>query len=126
MRGGGAMSRTTFCLGIALYVLTVAFLLTDRLIADRTPGVTERNVRRIRPGMTMADVEAILGGTCEFGVGFQDRWQRQWYGEEGGAYVQFEANQVVEPASFEAGARSPWPWLRSGRKTIITRPAPQP
>jgi hypothetical protein len=26
------------------------------------PGLTEDNVRRIRPGMTLAEVEALLGG----------------------------------------------------------------
>ena len=44
--------------GLALVVL--ALLLTDRLLWQ--PGLTQDNVRRIRPGMTLAEVEALLGG----------------------------------------------------------------
>jgi hypothetical protein len=55
------MSRRTYlrCLiGVALIAL--ALLLTDRLLWQ--PGLTEDNVRRIRPGMTLAEVEELLGG----------------------------------------------------------------
>ena len=44
--------------GMALVAL--ALLLTDALLWR--PGLTEDNVRRIRPGMTLAEVEALLGG----------------------------------------------------------------
>ena len=44
--------------GVALVL--GALLLTDRLLWQ--PGLTEDNVRRIRPGMTLAEVEALLGG----------------------------------------------------------------
>ena len=44
--------------GLALVALTL--LLTDRLLWQ--PGLTEDNVRRIRPGMPLAEVEALLGG----------------------------------------------------------------
>jgi hypothetical protein len=37
-----------------------ALLLTDRLLW--APGLTEDDVRRIRPGMTLAEVEGLLGG----------------------------------------------------------------
>ena len=37
-----------------------ALPLTDRLLWQ--PGLTEENVRRLRPGMTLAEVEALLGG----------------------------------------------------------------
>src|SRR5262249_39937135 len=43
--------------GLALVV--GALLLTDALLW--APGLTEDNVRRIRPGMTLAEVEGILG-----------------------------------------------------------------
>ena len=41
-----------------IVLIALALLLTDRLLW--TPGVTEDNVRRIRPGMTLAEVEALL------------------------------------------------------------------
>ena len=37
-----------------------ALLLTDGLLWQ--PGLTEDNVRRLRPGMTLAQVEGLLGG----------------------------------------------------------------
>jgi outer membrane protein assembly factor BamE (lipoprotein component of BamABCDE complex) len=44
--------------GLAL--VAGALLPTDRLLWQ--PGLTQDNVRRIRPGMTLAEVEALLGG----------------------------------------------------------------
>ena len=41
-------------------LVVVALLLTDWLLWE--PGLTEDNVRRIRPGMTLAEVEELLGG----------------------------------------------------------------
>jgi hypothetical protein len=54
------MGKRVFFGGIALTAIAVAFLLTDHLCWE--PGVTAANVRRIRPGMTVQDVKAILGG----------------------------------------------------------------
>src|SRR5262249_6731667 len=44
--------------GLALVV--GAMLLTDRLLWQ--PGLSEQNLKRIRPGKTLAEVEALLGG----------------------------------------------------------------
>jgi hypothetical protein len=44
--------------GIAL--IACALLLTDRPLWR--PGLTEDNMRRLRPGVTLAGVEALLGG----------------------------------------------------------------
>jgi hypothetical protein len=44
--------------GVALVV--GALLLTDRLLWE--PGLTEDNVHRLWPGMTLAEVEALPGG----------------------------------------------------------------
>jgi hypothetical protein len=46
--------------GLALVV--GALFLTDWLLWQ--PGLTEDNVRRIKPGMTLAEVEALLGGSA--------------------------------------------------------------
>jgi hypothetical protein len=54
------MSRTTYFLGVGIVLVAGAFLLTDRLLWR--PGVTEANVRLIRPGMTVQQVEGLLGG----------------------------------------------------------------
>jgi hypothetical protein len=54
------MNRRVFFLGLAVSALAVALLLTYRLLQH--PGITEANVRRIRPGMSVQEVEAFLGG----------------------------------------------------------------
>jgi hypothetical protein len=53
--------------GLALVVS--ALLLTDRLLWH--PGLTEANVRRLRPGMTLAEVEALLGGPAKETIDWQ-------------------------------------------------------
>jgi hypothetical protein len=54
------MSRRTYLLVVSGLTLVVcALLLTDRLLWR--PGLTEDNVRRVRPGMTLAEVEALRG-----------------------------------------------------------------
>jgi hypothetical protein len=82
--------------GVALVAL--ALPLTDWLLWE--PGLTEDNVRRIKPGMTLAEVEALLGGpaadTFEMPPDFPAyRWQREW--REGGetVVVQFFADVAV-------------------------------
>ena len=62
-------------------LVVVALLLTDWLLWE--PGLTEDNVRRIRPGMTLAEVEALLGGpeadTVEMPAYWPAyRWHRKW------------------------------------------------
>jgi hypothetical protein len=85
--------------GLALVV--GALLLTDALLWR--PGLTEGNVRRIQPGMTLAEVEALLGGpateTVEMPADYPAyRWQREW--REGGdpVVVQFFADGTVMAA----------------------------
>jgi hypothetical protein len=86
--------------GVALVAL--ALLLTDWLLWE--PGLTEDNVRRLRPGMILAEVEALLGGpaadTFEMPADYQAyRLQREW--REGGesVVVQFFADGRVMAAS---------------------------
>jgi hypothetical protein len=52
------MPRRVYLLAVG--VAPVALAVTDRALSLR-PGVSGRNVRHIRPGMTLAQVESILG-----------------------------------------------------------------
>jgi hypothetical protein len=60
------VSRRVYLLGVAVMLVGVAFRVTDRLVCP--PGVTEANVGRVRPGMTLRQAAARLGRPGEFGV----------------------------------------------------------
>src|SRR6516165_6981759 len=90
-----AMPRRALLLLAGLALVVGALLLTDRLLWE--PGLNEENVNRLRPGMTLAEVEALLGGpaadTFEMPADYPAyRWQREW--REGGesVVVQFFAD----------------------------------
>jgi hypothetical protein len=55
------MSGRVYALGVGLALVALALVLTDQYLSG-LPGVTGANVRRLREGMTLAEVEAILGG----------------------------------------------------------------
>jgi hypothetical protein len=97
-----------------LMLVVSALLLTDRLLWQ--PGLTEDNVRRIKPGMTLAEVEALLGGpaadTFEMPPDYMAyRLQREW--KEGGetVVVQFFADGRVMTAAGR-GRTQPGPLAR--------------
>jgi hypothetical protein len=115
------MSRGVFLLGIGIALVAMAFALTDWILGPR-PGVTEANVRRIRMGMTLEEVEAILGkdywpsggcSTIHFSMS-----ECQWRGPDGVASVWFESSsrdprRVVSSARFlRTELRSPFQRLR--------------
>ena len=92
-------------------------LLTDRL--HWQPGLTQDNARRVRPGMPLAEVEALLGGPAADSFEMPDdypafRWQREW--REGGAdvVVQFTAGGTVLSAAGR-GRPQPGPLARLRR-----------
>jgi hypothetical protein len=58
------MPRMVFLAGLGLLVIGVAFVFTHRLAYP--PGLTLANCERIRPGMLLAEVEALLGGPASW------------------------------------------------------------
>jgi hypothetical protein len=56
------MSKRVFLLGLGLTLVALALAVTDWLLTPPpTPGVTEANVKRLRLGMTLEEVESMLG-----------------------------------------------------------------
>src|SRR5262245_27141049 len=73
------MSRQTYFLGLGMALVALAFVLTDEVVPG-TPGITERNAKRVRPGMTAEEVEALFGipsgeDVCVDGPGGYVWWQ---------------------------------------------------
>ncbi len=95
------MSRGVFLLGIAIAVVAVAFAVTDWLIAA-LPGVTEANVRRIRAGMTQAEVERLLGRRRDFThpTLVPSDLELCWESRHGTAVVRFSRDGLVKGARF--------------------------
>src|SRR5262245_15748198 len=56
------MPRMVYLLGVGILLVSVAFLLTDAMVPRPSAGVSEAAVRRVKAGMTLKEVEAILGG----------------------------------------------------------------
>ena len=55
------MPRLVYLAGVGLVLVALAFVVTDATLIRPQPGATEANVRRVRPGMTIREVEAIVG-----------------------------------------------------------------
>ena len=114
------MPRLVYLTGLALLLLAITFLLTHELLWQ--PGVTEGNARRIRAGMALGDVEALLGGAAGQEISPQlwsikahprgrlVPWFRIWGGAPGQVWVRFDRQDRVEWAGFSpAGAAQPGP-----------------
>jgi hypothetical protein len=59
------MSKGTFLLGMGLALVSLALAATDAALKPK-PGDAEAIARRIRPSMTLAEVEAIIGARSTF------------------------------------------------------------
>jgi hypothetical protein len=80
------MPRLVYLCGVALVLLAGAFLLAREL--TWRPGVTADNVRRIKAGMTLEEVEALLGEEGTLFVDTRDRrgrWRLTVYTWDSGA-----------------------------------------
>src|SRR5262245_36440790 len=102
------MSRRVYLLGVGLALVALAFVLTDALLWE--PGVTAANVKRIRAGMTLAQVEAIFGRKADdctgslkvFGTARQAYWTEKdglvlvWLDSEGRVIGKLSLRQRAE------------------------------
>ena len=52
------MSRRVYLLGVGITLVALALAFTDWALSVQ-PGVTEANVRPVRPGMQLAEVEGM-------------------------------------------------------------------
>jgi hypothetical protein len=114
------MPRWVYLLGLGLGLLALGLAFTDWLLSLR-PGVTEANARRIKQGMTLIEVEAVLGSptgirdpTLEFHwppSGPAVCWETKnfgiyvWFDECGKARGIMLSRTLVEPAQDSPLAR---------------------
>jgi hypothetical protein len=117
------MPRHVYLLGVGLALVALALTFTDWALS-LPPGVTEANVRRIRPGMTPAEVEALLGGPpVEVGIkSWNDvgrtlaEWPSGgawvWNYATGAAWVWMDGAGRVQFAQWVPNASQPGPFAR--------------
>src|SRR5262245_42734143 len=122
------MPRLTYLTGVALALVGGVLALTHELL-EPWPGVNERNVRRIKEGMTLQEVEAILGGPANrrlFIGGMTDRTRwHTWQGADAHAEVAF-GRPHPSPDAAGMSARFPRPGRGGevgtpGRRTLPRR-----
>ena len=103
------MSRRVYLLGVGLALVALAFVLTDALLWRH--GVTEANIRRIRPGMTPTEVKRLFGRAADDDFG----GLMIWYGSGGRAVVQFNLDRKASWFYFHRmpGSAGPVTRLRS-------------
>jgi hypothetical protein len=104
------MSRRVYLLGVGLALVALALAFTDWALSLR-PGVTEANVRRIRAGMTIREVEALLGGP-KTGL-TEPAIASFWRGDSGEALVVFSSTDRVTDKWFRPSSKArPGPFAR--------------
>src|SRR5262249_19726167 len=107
------MSRPVhlLCLGIAAVGLGLAF---TNWVLSLWPGVTEAHLTQVRAGMTLQEVEALLGGpgvsVCRAANATAMSEDYYWEGDEGRAWISLGSDGRVKAAR----------WTSFGR----TRPSP--
>jgi hypothetical protein len=112
------MSRRVYLLGVGLALVALALAFTDWALSLQ-PGVTEANSRRIRAGMSLAEVESLLGRPAGWAQR-TDRcggdWLRKWGCPRGEVIVLSSPDDRVMRAAFHpnpAGLPSPLARLRA-------------
>jgi hypothetical protein len=114
------MPRLVYLSGVGLALVALAFAVTDAALGPR-PGVTEANVRRIKPGMLKGEVEAILGGPGQWmGMDGKTSWKwdyYDWSGPAGRVRVTFGGPHYPWDSGKEGGH-----FLGSRRPGFVRRP----
>jgi hypothetical protein len=112
------MSRWVFRLGVGIALVALAFAGAEQILALR-PGVTEANARRIRMGMSLEQVERLLGGRatneqylppiCCMPVEgiIKPSFRRQWILPSGTVSVFFGIRGTVTQVHFQRTAPEP-------------------
>jgi hypothetical protein len=106
------MSRRVYLLGGGLALVALAFVVTAALLGP-SPGVTPANVRRIKPGMTLEEVETVFGKPAGSIMRFDPccpvkdeplpppgPWLALWSDDNGLAMVTFNGKNRVEQVEF--------------------------
>jgi hypothetical protein len=111
------MPKLVYLSGVGLTLVALGFVITEAALGPR-PGVTEANVRRIKPGMMKEEVEAILGGPGQW-MGMDGRshcrWVTyDWSGPAGRVYVTFFSWDSGSEGGHFLGSRRPGFVRRSG------------
>jgi hypothetical protein len=81
------MPRWVFLLGVGLLLVAVACALTLELLTP--PRLTAASARRVKPGMTLAEVEAVVGVHHHFRPLSRGLHQHIWVSRHGCAWVDF-------------------------------------
>src|SRR5262249_48288051 len=114
---GGAMPRLVYLLGVGVALVALAFVGIDLALSLR-PGVTEANARRIREGMTLREVEIILGGPPSHRQDIHGMPPGRggaicfWSGQTGGVTVGLGDHGRVLGASWPRDRSAPGPLAR--------------
>ncbi len=90
------MPRYIFLTGAALALVVFALAFTDWALS-RCQGVAEADAGRVRQGMNVAEVEALLGGP----PASRDGNVLQWDGRDGAVFVFLDPDERVVGAEFE-------------------------
>jgi hypothetical protein len=113
------MCRRVYLLGLGLALLALGLAFTDWVLSFQ-PGATEANVKRIRVGMTLEEVEALLGGparvTCKLGEWPDNGQPRRracfWGGATGATCITLDVTGRVESAEWARSTEQPSPLAR--------------
>jgi hypothetical protein len=84
--------RVWVCLLVFLFVLVVLLVLLPR------DPITQANCDKIQPGMTLKQVEAILGKSSDRLIAFTGEVGLVWYGKTAGIHVCFDRPPELDGA----------------------------
>jgi len=97
------MSRPVYLLSLGIAAVGLGLAFTDWMLSLR-PGVTEANLKQVRAGMTLQEVEALLGcpgvRACRTANSTSTSEDYYWENEEGRAWISIGSDGRVETAGW--------------------------